>query len=302
MVTDMIHKGVDRLFGYVTIDKPEMKIRDYYQYKGYYCGLCRQLRENYGIRGQMTLTYDMTFVIILLSSLYEEKSILQTCRCPVHPVKKIPILQNPITRYGADMNVLLTYYHFADDWQDEKSLLGLAGLRLLHKKAEEVKRAYPRQSEVFVRQLKVLRALERRQSQDIDAVAGCFGRLMEELFVFRQDEWEEKLRRMGFYLGKFIYLLDAFEDFSEDQEKGLYNPLRKLWNQNREQPERFFDLCGQMLEMMISECSSAFEQMPCLQEADILRNILYSGVWVKYRKQIKKIEDTKGGKYDNQSI
>lgn len=290
------------MFGYVTIDKPEMKIRDYYQYKGYYCGLCHQLREIYGIRGQMTLTYDMTFVIILLSSLYEEKSILQTRRCPAHPVKKIPVLQNPITRYGADMNVLLTYYHFVDDWQDEKSLAGLTGLRLLHKRAAEVERAYPRQAAVFLRQLKALRALERRQSQDVDAVAGCFGHLMEELFVFQQDEWEEKLRRMGFYLGKFIYLLDAFEDFSEDQKKGLYNPLRKLWEQNREQPEKFADLCGQMLEMMISECSSAFEQMPCLQEADILRNILYSGVWVKYRKQIKKSDNTKGGMYDNQSI
>ncbi len=283
------------MFGYVTIDKPEMKIRDYYQYKGYYCGLCHKLRDSYGIRGQMTLTYDMTFVIILLSSLYEEKSILQTRRCPAHPVKKIPVLQNSITRYGADMNILLTYYHFADDWQDEKSLAGLAGVRLLHKKAKEVKQAYPRQAAVFLRQLKALRTLERRQSQDMEAAAGCFGHLMEELFVFRQDEWEERLRRMGFYLGKFIYLLDAFDDFSTDQKKGLYNPLRKLWEESQEQPGQFSDLCRQMLEMMISECSSAFEQLPCLQEADILRNILYSGVWVKYQKLTKKNDDTKGG-------
>lgn len=275
------------MFGYVTIDKPEMKIRDYYQYKGYYCGLCHQLRETYGIRGQMTLTYDMTFVVILLSSLYEEEPPLQTRRCAVHPVKKIPILRSPMTRYGADMNMLLTYYHFVDDWQDEKSLLGLTGLHLLHKKVQGVKEQYPRQAAVFLRQLRKLHTLEDAKSTDIDAVSGAFGRLMEELFVFRPDQWEEKLRRMGFYLGKFIYLMDAFEDLPEDVEKGLYNPLTKLWSEHAEDPGTFSGICGQMLEMMISECSSAFEQLPCLQEVDILRNILYSGVWMKYRKLMK---------------
>lgn len=291
------------MFGYVTIDKPEMKIRDYYQYKGYYCGLCHQLREVYGIRGQMTLTYDMTFVIILLSSLYEEEPVLETRRCMVHPVKKIPILRNIMTRYGADMNVLLTYYHFMDDWQDERSLPGLAGIHLLNKKAREVEKRYPRQAAAFLRQLKALRTLEEHQSQDVDAAAGAFGRLMEELFVLKQDGWEEKLRKMGFYLGKFIYIMDAFEDLPTDMEKGLYNPLKKLWGGCAGQKERYPQVCGQMLEMMIAECSSAFEQLPCLREADILRNILYSGVWVKYRKLMEnRNRDTKGGFYDDGSI
>lgn len=284
------------MFGYVTIDKPEMKIRDYYQYKGYYCGLCHELRDVYGIRGQMTLTYDMTFVVILLSSLYEEKTTMTTRRCGVHPVKKIPILRGAMTRYGADMNILLTYYHFMDDWQDEKSLPGLTGVHMLHKKAQKVEKEYPRQAAVFRRQLKALRMLEREDCQDLDAAAGCFGRLMEELLVLRQDEWEEKLRRMGFYLGKFIYLMDAFEDLPKDREKGLYNPLKDLWERYAGDRERFSQDCGQMLEMMISECSSVFEQLPCLMEADILRNILYSGVWVKYRRMMRdKDQDTKGG-------
>lgn len=292
------------MFGYVTIDKPEMKVRDYYQYKGYYCGLCHELKDAYGLRGQMTLTYDMTFVVILLTSLYEEETRARTCRCAVHPVKKIPILQNAMTRYGADMNVLLTYHHFMDDWQDEKSLLGLSGLHLLRKKAQEITERYPRQAAVFLRQLKILRALEKRQSQDVDAVSGAFGRLMGELFVFRQDPWEDKLREMGVYLGKFIYIMDAFEDLSEDREKGLYNPLKKLWSQHGGYPEgseRFSKICGQMLEMMIAGASSAFEQLPCLQEAEILRNILYSGVWVRYRK-LTRDKNTKGGFYDHGSI
>ncbi|MCI8813971.1 MAG: hypothetical protein HFH60_10390 [Lachnospiraceae bacterium] len=288
------------MFGYVVIDKPEMKIRDYYQYKGYYCGLCHRLREEYGVRGQMALTYDMTFAVILLTSLYEEETALTTRRCLVHPVKKIPVLRNSMTDYGADMNVLLAYYHFVDDWQDEKSLPGLTGVHLFHRKARELETKYPRQAGAFKRQLRALRALEQRKIQDVDAAAGCFGRLMEELFVFRQDEWEERLRRMGFYLGKFIYILDAFEDLPKDVKKGLYNPLQKIWESDN-RPEAFSKSCQRMLEMMISECSSAFEQLPCLREADILRNILYSGVWVKYRKLIND-KRTDGGIYDNQSI
>ena len=61
------------MFGYVTVDKPELKVREFYRYKGYYCGLCRSLNEEYGLRGRMTLTYDMTFLVLLLTSLYECK-------------------------------------------------------------------------------------------------------------------------------------------------------------------------------------------------------------------------------------
>lgn len=276
------------MFGYVTVDKPELKIRDYYQYKGYYCGLCRQLREKYGIRGQAALSYDMTFVVILLSSLYEEKTRMDTGRCAVHPVKKIPSLRNCVTEYGADMNVLLTYYHFVDDWQDERSLQGIAGLHVLHRGVRQVEREYPRQANAVRRQLKSLKCMEQRQSQDVDATSGCFGRLMEELFIFRRDAWEERLRRLGFFLGKFVYIMDAFDDLEEDMEKGLYNPLKELWTRNQGKPGEFDRVCGQMLEMMVAECCSAFEQLPILQEADILRNILYSGVWVKYRKKISK--------------
>ena len=56
------------MFGYVTICEPELKMKDLRKYKAYYCGLCRKLKEDYGTMGQMTLTYDMTFAIILLAS------------------------------------------------------------------------------------------------------------------------------------------------------------------------------------------------------------------------------------------
>ena len=91
------------MFGYVTICEPELKVKDLRKYKAYYCGLCQELKEAYGAVGQMTLTYDMTFVIVLLTSLYESQTELTEHRCKVHPVKTQKMLRNEITQYGADM-------------------------------------------------------------------------------------------------------------------------------------------------------------------------------------------------------
>ena len=98
------------MFGYVTASKPELKMKDFYKYKAYYCGLCKVLREKYGFLGQLTLTYDMTFLVILLHSLYESDMSLEEHRCVVHPAKKQKMLYNEITEYAADMNIVLTYF------------------------------------------------------------------------------------------------------------------------------------------------------------------------------------------------
>ena len=104
------------MFGYIVMNKPEIKMKDFDMYRTFYCGLCRELREKYGISGQITLSYDMTFVIMLLSGLYEPKTYKGTTRCILHPVKKQPVRKNVMTEYCADMNILLTYYKCLDDW------------------------------------------------------------------------------------------------------------------------------------------------------------------------------------------
>ena len=276
------------MFGYVTICEPELKVKDLRKYKAYYCGLCQELKEAYGAVGQMTLTYDMTFVIVLLTSLYESQTELTEHRCNVHPVKKQKMLRNEITQYGADMNILLTYYKLADDWIDEKSIRSLLGNGFLRKRAREVIRRYPRQSKAIRRSLRELSKCEQQNSMDLDKTAGCFGELMAELFVYKRDMWEERLRKIGFYLGKFIYLMDAYEDLEEDLQKDCYNPLRKL-----SQREDYEEEIKRILCMMIAECCAEFEKLPCLLDVDILRNILYDGVWNHYKNIQKKLMDGK---------
>jgi len=292
------------MFGYITVYKPELKIKDYHKYRAYYCGLCRSLLENFGVTGQLTLSYDMTFVIVLLTSLYESETKTEVHRCKVHPVKKSPVLVNEMTVYSAKMNIVLSYYHFIDDWKDERSVRGLAGSAAMKKKVQKIEKEYPGQCKKIRQCLNRLSEMEAAGSQNIDETAGCFGDLMAELFVYKKDIWEPYLRRIGFYLGKFIYIMDAVDDIEKDIEKNRYNPLRSMHHAMAE--EDFLKTCYQMLNMMMAEVSTAFEQLPCLWDEDILRNILYAGVWNRFnrlteeKKQRKENQDKENQDKENQ--
>ena len=270
------------MFGYVLAHKPELKMREFYKYKAYYCGLCKVLREKYGFLGQVTLTYDMTFLVILLTSLYESETKREEQRCVLHPLKKQKMLSNEITEYAADMNIILTYYKLLDDWNDEKSKASLVGLRALHKTFLKLKETYPEKCRVIKKCLGLLRQCEERGEENIDVVARYFGKLMAELFVYKQDVWEKTLRKMGFYLGKYIYILDAYDDIGDDVEKNNYNPLISMYIE-----EDFEKRCEEMLTFVLAECTGEFEKLPCIEDAEILRNILYAGVWDKFDKKRK---------------
>ena len=278
------------MFGYVTIDKPELKVKEFYRYKSYYCGLCRTLKEEYGFRGRMTLSYDMAFLVLFLTSLYETPTKELQSHCPLHPVKKIPMLQNEISEYGAKMNILLVYFKCEDDWKEDKSLKGIAGMHLFRKKAKELCKEYKRQAQVIQKQLKVLAVYEEKQEETLDLAAGAFGKLMAELFVYKEDMWEQELRNFGFYLGKFIYIMDAYDDLEEDLKTGSYNPLKAV-KKNSKDDNDYENTVQQILVMMMAEATAAFEKLPLLWDTEILRNILYSGVWAKYNKKQKEKQE-----------
>ena len=265
------------MFGYVTVNKPEIKFKDFDMYRSFYCGLCRELRERCGIPGQISLTYDMTFVVLLLSGLYEPPTRKGKSRCVVHPLKAQPVRKNEITEYCADMNVILSYYKCMDDWADEKKLTRFTYAKLLKKGYHRAYNKYPEKARRIENLLRELSREENKQSADIDRMAGIFGRIMSEVLAPKADEWEESLRNMGFYLGKFIYLLDAYEDVYEDRGKGRYNPFTiKCDDPDFEEEVRT------ILTMMMAECSREFEKLPILDNVEILRNIIYSGVWYRY--------------------
>ena len=265
------------MFGYIVVNKPEMKFREFDVYQSYYCGLCKSLKDHYGKRGQMTLSYDMTFLALLLTSLYEPETTSGYRRCVAHPVEKHLYRQNEFTDYAADMNILLSYEKCLDDWNDERNLKKCLMAALLKSKNQRAYEKHPEKFDKICNLMEQIHDYEKAGSKEIDQVSGTFGELMAEIFVYRKDEWEETLRRMGFFFGKFIYLMDAYEDIPKDLEKGTYNPFKDVYQQ-----EDFEEQAEKILLMMMAECSKAFERLPIVENTEILRNILYSGVWSRY--------------------
>ena len=281
------------MFGYVVMNKPEIRFKDFDLYRSFYCGLCRELREKYGISGQITLTYDMTFVVVLLSALYEPPTQKGTTRCVIHPVCKQPVRKNAATEYGADMNVLLTYYKCMDDWEDEKKFAALGYGKILQRKNNRLSRRYPEKAEKIRKLLEELSQMEKAGETDIDKMSGCFGRIMEEIFAWKTDIWEGSLRRMGFYLGKFIYILDAYDDVEKDVKNGNYNPFAEKYIM-----KGFNEQVRQLLIMMMAQTCREFEKLPIIKYTDILRNILYSGVWCRFEAIARKRREAGEKKHD----
>ena len=273
------------MFGYVIPDQAALDDAAKARYRTAYCGLCRRIGALHGLRGRLTLSYDLTFLNLLLSSLYEGESacITGSSHCPIHPIRKVSWRHSGPTDYCADLSVALHYYNAADKWNDDRSLLGLGFERLLDAPTQEAAKRWPRQCAAIRSCLDRLARLEAEGSEDLDAVSGCFGELMAELFDYRQDHWSPELRSIGFHLGKFIYLLDAYDDLARDEKKGAYNPLRSLSRQPDYEEEM-----RDIFELLLARCARSFERLPCVEDADLLRNILYSGVWLKYNcKQTK---------------
>ena len=264
------------MFGYVFAHRDSLTESQLARYKQYYCGLCRSLRLRHGLVGEATLTYDMTFLVMLLDSLYEPEPTTGQERCLMHPIHVHDYSVSKYTEYAADLNVALVYYSCLDDWQDDRSLPKLAAAKLLHKKMVQVSAQYSRQCGNIQFCLNRLRQIEQAQDPSPDAAANCFGDLMAELFVVKEDIWAPTLRQVGAALGRFIYVMDAVMDLDGDRRSGNYNPMIALADSGQTM-EDFI----QILTMLISECTTAFEKLPLVQDVEILRNILYTGVWTK---------------------
>ena len=164
------------MFGYVVINKPELKFKEFDVYKSFYCGLCYSLRSRYGFVGQFTLSYDMTFLVMLLTSLYEPKVAHSEHKCIRHPLKAQPMSSSIYSDYVADMNILLSYYKAMDDWNDDRSVLKLAFAKLLKTKHPDDGFDYNKKAEVISSLLTELGTREKENETNIDVMAGLFGR------------------------------------------------------------------------------------------------------------------------------
>ena len=288
------------MFGYVLVNKPELKIKEFELYRSYYCGICHSLKKEYGFSGRMTLNYDMTFLAMLLSDLYDKENCDFESRCIAHPGQKHNEKRNEFSDYCADMCVFLSYFKGLDDWNDEHTIRGLTVKNSLKHKADKVRAKYPEKTSKIENQLDMLNILETAGNAPLDKAAKIFGDIMGEIFCYRDDIWKDDMYKLGFYLGKYIYLLDAYEDIEKDIRKGSYNPFRELYERAEKSGnyDEFDEQVLSFLMLMIGECTDAFERLPLIENAEIMRNILYSGVWVRYTNCREDRRKARGGSAD----
>lgn len=267
------------MFGYINANRKELNETDDKTYQAFYCGLCRQLKVEAGVKGQMLLNYDMTFLTILLTGLYELENREEKFLCPIHPTKKKLAYVNEATEYAAAMDVALSYHSLMDDFNDDGSKIKGAMAKALQKDYNRICVKYPRQTKAIEEYIAKLSEAEKAHETNLDLVAGYTGEVLSVIFNWKQDVWSKDLETMGFYMGKFIYIMDAYEDMSKDDKSGRYNPLLNMVDEDC----RNFETCMKSnLTSLMSECAKSFERMPILLHAEILRNILYSGVWTRY--------------------
>ena len=274
------------VYGYVVVNKPELKIKEYDVYRSYYCGLCDELKERYGVNGQLSISYDMTFLLLLLTGLYEPKTRQYTARCIAHPVHKHPVSRNSISGYVADMNVLMTYYKCMDDWNDEKKVTGKVLADSLKRKVRRIEKEYPDKSTAIKAAIDKISELEKSGESNVDMPAEQFGIIMSQILLMKEDEWKDTLIQIGNSLGRFIYILDAYEDLPEDNKKGSFNGLRAY----SDRPD--YDIFVEnVLKSLMAQCAAGFERLPVIENANLLRNIIYSGVWTRFELCRKKKEN-----------
>lgn len=268
------------MFGYVVCNKKKLSEEEAARYQNVYCGLCKELEKRFGQLSRMSLNYDMTFLILFLSSLYEPEEEETEFRCKVHPLNKKRSEVNKYTEYAADMTVALSYYKCLDDWQDEHKRLQKQYAEKMRENYRQIKERLPRQCEAIEKEIKKLSEIEKSPSALPDEAINCSGRMMAELFVYKEDFWSNSLRSFGYDLGRFIYLMDASMDYKKDLKSKNYNPLVPMGKK----PEEMEGI----LQMIIGSAAREFEKLPIVQDAGILRNILYGGVWQQYYARYRK--------------
>ena len=266
------------MFGFVIASLEELSEEQKNRYQSVYCGICRAIREADGQLCRLGLSYDMAFLALLLMSLYEPDEENGRGRCIAHPAKARPWTDNEYIRYAARMNVALAAYKALDDWQDDGKYSAKLLATIFGRHEAEIAAAYPRQCAAIESCIRRLSALEKAQCPNPDEPAGCFGELMAELLVVHEDRWAEDLRQMGFYLGRFIYLADAAIDYRRDVKHGKYNPFAA------QGCGEDFEKWEQYLVLAMAQCTDSYERLPLVEDKGILDNILYSGIWLSYRR------------------
>lgn len=220
------------MFGYVRPYKPELLVKEYGQYKAIYCQLCRVLGQEYGPMARLALSYDCAFYAMLALSVCGERVEERRGRCVCNPLKACTYIESPGEAYkeAAALCVLLTYHKLRDDCLDEGFFSSLGSrllLPLVSGKAKKAGERYPFIARAAERAMEDQRTAEQERA-GVDRCAEPTANLLKELFgelAGCDDRQRPALESFGYFLGRWVYLMDAADDLPEDMREGSFNPF-----------------------------------------------------------------------------
>jgi len=284
------------MFGYVTPFKMEMKIKDYEKFKAYYCGLCNSIKSNYGNLPRLTLNYDMTFLAVLLDSLSEDKYNFTEFKCLMHPLKKRLMLNNNAALdYAAFCNTTLAYYKLMDDVQDNKSSKSKVFSMFLKNYLKKSKVEDNVVMEYTKEKLLLLNTLEANYKDiSLDELSHVFADLTGFIvsFYYKEATFKENLYWLGYNLGKWIYIIDAYDDLEKDMKDNSFNAINSLLNTDNLDLKSFSVLIKPRIDFILVSCAEQclkyLNTLPLIKNEDILYNILELGLMEKMEKVFNK--------------
>ncbi len=263
------------MFGYILPAHGALSDDDKQIWQSFYCSLCRKIGKKSQI-ARLGLSYDLTFLALLTAALSEEEpTVRQQRRCVMHPTRKVDIYTDTdFFDYAAAASVILIKAKLGDDANDKKNpIYSLVG-RLI--------KDIEGQSELvgaIEDSLARLADAEQANSCDIDEVADCFACLCGQLFRLSPTPTNQKnaLYWLGYNLGRWIYLADAWDDLADDIKKGNYNPFAdgRSFEQIKSSDE---ENVREMLTFTLSEAAAAFDLLNIKRYSSLLENIIYVGL------------------------
>ena len=280
------------MFGYIRVKKEELKIKDFEVYKAVYCSLCKKLGKSYGILSRLTLSYDFAFLSLLNISLKSGCVSFERKRCAFNPLKKCNYCKSSdeLDMPSAAAMIML-YYKILDNIKDEKGLKKLGFLLLkpifsgAHKKAAK---KYPFIEETVAEYIEGQSLAESDDNCTLDSVCDPPAKALSKLLPLCSDDPSQKrvLERLGYCLGRYIYLMDAGCDIEKDIKSGSFNVLKKYVKEGNIKKDTVLKTEPQIY-FCINEAAKAFELLEIKKFKPILGNIIYLGLEDVYLKELK---------------
>ncbi len=274
------------MFGYVKPYVPYLKMIENQYYRATYCGLCRTMRDETGIISRMTLSYDITFLVLIRLALLSEKPSFEKKRCFVHPLKKKTVMKCCDSLiYSAHVGTLLTYHKICDDISDERGAKRLKAkiLRFLFSSSyKKAKKGCEELDTLIKNKLDELHSLEKENIPSCDRPAAIFGSLMASVTSYGIENKESKLiaSTIGNAVGKFIYIADALDDMEDDRKKKRYNPFLLIFNGSTLDEEKKLDIEG-AIKGILKKGADALDLASLESRRDLeglIRNIITLGM------------------------